>query len=471
MNRRLESSMLLIKVLIDVLLVAAAWALAYYLRFYTRFETPLGIPPPVLYFKLIPFIVVIWLAVFFATGFYRRSQAKRSVLMESFDVVQCSFMATMAFIAFSYFYEEYRYSRLTLMLFVCIHPLLIIAGRSLLRKCLRRMRENAPKKRVLLIGSGGGLRRSMVLVADSGFAAAEVAGAILVGRDEDCEADKSLLRAKKFRELPQPRDWLDFLAQERIQAVYCGLPLSHGAYLNEHLAAIADQVPDIKIVPDLSSFTRLMAGVELVDGSPVISLHESPLVGFGGLIKRIIDVIGAVVALVLFAPVIAAIAALVRLSSPGPILYRQERMGLDGRVFQCLKFRSMPVDAEKSGAVFATADDQRATWLGRVLRRTSLDELPQFFNVLRGDMSLVGPRPERPVFVGQFRGNIPGYMLRHKVKAGMTGWAQVNGWRGNTSIEKRIECDLFYIQNWSVWLDFTILLRTFVEVLFGKNAY
>jgi exopolysaccharide biosynthesis polyprenyl glycosylphosphotransferase len=166
------------------------------------------------------------------------------------------------------------------------------------------------------------------------------------------------------------------------------------------------------------------------------------------------------------------IALLIRLSSPGPILYAQERMGLDGRTFQMLKFRSMRVDAEQqTGAVWAQQQDDRRTFLGSFLRKTSLDELPQLWNVLRGEMSLVGPRPERPVFVHKFRREIPHYMLRHKVKAGITGWAQVNGWRGNTSLRRRIECDLYYIQNWSYLLDLKILTLTLWKGFVNKNAY
>jgi exopolysaccharide biosynthesis polyprenyl glycosylphosphotransferase len=166
------------------------------------------------------------------------------------------------------------------------------------------------------------------------------------------------------------------------------------------------------------------------------------------------------------------IAIAVKLTSPGPVLYAQERMGLDGRTFKMFKFRSMRIDAEaKSGAVWAQAGDDRRTVMGAFLRSTSIDELPQFWNVFRGDMSLVGPRPERPVFVSQFRGEIPHYMLRHKVKAGITGWAQVNGWRGNTSLDRRIECDLFYIRNWSYALDWKILFLTLWKGFINKNAY
>jgi exopolysaccharide biosynthesis polyprenyl glycosylphosphotransferase len=205
---------------------------------------------------------------------------------------------------------------------------------------------------------------------------------------------------------------------------------------------------------------------------PIMLLNDSPMGGWRALLKRMLDIFFAGCALVILAPVLALIACLVKLTSPGPVLYSQERMGLDGRSFEMLKFRSMRADAEvDSGAVWARQNDDRRTALGTFLRQSSLDELPQFWNVFVGDMSLVGPRPERPVFVGRFRHEIPHYMLRHKVKTGLTGWAQVNGWRGNTSLKNRLECDLYYIQNWSLLLDLKILALTFWKGFVNKNAY
>jgi exopolysaccharide biosynthesis polyprenyl glycosylphosphotransferase len=205
---------------------------------------------------------------------------------------------------------------------------------------------------------------------------------------------------------------------------------------------------------------------------PVVRLNDSPLIGWYAAGKRLIDIVVATTALVVLSPLLLLLAVIVKVTSPGPVLYAQERMGLDGRTFRMLKFRSMRVDAEaQSGAVWAQKEDNRRTVLGTLLRKTSLDELPQLWNVLLGEMSLVGPRPERPVFVHQFRKEIPHYMLRHKVKAGITGWAQVNGWRGNTSLRRRIECDLYYIQNWSYALDLKILTLTLWKGFVNKNAY
>jgi len=212
--------------------------------------------------------------------------------------------------------------------------------------------------------------------------------------------------------------------------------------------------------------------VEELEGLPVISLQQSPITGWNRVLKRAMDLVLAALGLVLLSPLLGLIALLVRLTSPGPILYRQERMGLDGRSFQMYKIRSMRADAEaESGPVWAPPGDGRRTRIGRILRRFSLDELPQLWNVLVGQMSLVGPRPERPFFVQQFKTLIPQYMLRHKVKSGLTGWAQVNGFRGHTSLETRIEYDLYYIQNWSLALDVKILILTLYRAWQHRHAH
>jgi Undecaprenyl-phosphate glucose phosphotransferase len=219
-----------------------------------------------------------------------------------------------------------------------------------------------------------------------------------------------------------------------------------------------------------------LAGLSLtttnLDGLPLIGLRESPHFGLNIVVKRVMDVVLSAIGLVVLSPLLALIALLVKLTSPGPVFYRQERCGLNGRSFHMLKFRSMRADAEKhTGAVWAVQHDNRRTRLGTFLRKTSLDELPQLWNVLRGDMSLVGPRPERPVFINHFSETIPNYMARHCVKAGITGWAQVHGWRGNTSLRKRLQYDLYYITHWTPWLDLRILWMTIFHGIIHRNAY
>jgi Undecaprenyl-phosphate glucose phosphotransferase len=455
-----------------MVMVGSAWILAWFLRFNTFIETPKGIPDPWLYFKLLPFILVIWFFVFAASGFYRRTGQHRSAFIEALDIFQTCVFATIAFLAFSYFYEEYRYSRIALLVFAVIHPWMIITGRSLIRKALRIYRRRAPPRVVLVIGSGQMLERAINLGGIAELTRGDIMGVVLAG-DETAIAEGREICNKLGIKVWEPQaDWPGFFVTHPVQSILVALPYRCFALVEGILEQISDQVPDIKLLPDITKFTKFAAGIEIVSGTPVISIHDSPLAGMGSVAKRLMDVVGALVGFVVFGPVMLLMAVLVPLTSRGPIFYRQERMGLDGRTFNILKFRSMPVNAEaKTGAVWAKAGDGRPTWLGNIMRRTSIDELPQLFNILMGDMSLVGPRPERPVFVEQFRRKVPGYMLRHKVKAGLTGWAQVNGWRGDTSIERRIECDLFYIQNWSLWLDIRIIFLTVLRGFINKNAY
>jgi Undecaprenyl-phosphate glucose phosphotransferase len=235
---------------------------------------------------------------------------------------------------------------------------------------------------------------------------------------------------------------------------------------------LSQTLVEVRLVTDIPSMAGLSLTTTSLDGLPMIGLRENPHFGLNLFVKRAMDIVLSSVGLVLTAPLLVAIAALVKLTSLGPVFYRQERCGLNGRSFQMLKFRSMRTDAEATtGAVWAHKDDPRRTPLGTFLRRTSLDELPQLFNVLRGDMSLVGPRPERPVFIRQFTKTIPNYMARHRVKAGITGWAQVHGWRGNTSLRKRVQYDLYYITHWNPWLDIRIMWMTLFRGLFHRNAY
>jgi Undecaprenyl-phosphate glucose phosphotransferase len=256
-----------------------------------------------------------------------------------------------------------------------------------------------------------------------------------------------------------------------VDQVIIALPLEDQPLVKELMERLALRTVDVKLVPDLYQYITLKGGFEEFGGLPMVSLQGGPLHGWNLIAKRLFDFALSLLALLLAAPVMAVVAALVKLSSKGPVLFRQERMGMDGRTFQMLKFRTMRPDAEPAGAAMASEADPRRTGLGAFLRRFSLDELPQFFNVLKGEMSLVGPRPERPVFIEEFKKQIPRYHLRHLVKSGITGWAQVNGLRGQTSIEKRIEFDLYYIENWSLMLDLKILIRTALGGFLSRNAY
>lgn len=472
MRRGQEDALLIIRIVSDMAMVTIAWTLAYLIRFSGFFPTPRGIPDFTLYAKLIPFIWIIWFCVYSLLGFYRRTGHHRSAFLEGLDILQSAAVATLALIAFTYIYEEYRYSRVVMALFVSLQPWLTMLGRSLIRKAIRRYRRLAPPTKTLIIGSGEPLTTAIELAQIGQWSPHTLLGVMLVGEAEKCQESAVMCQSLGLSILPVPDNWTDYLSHSGATSVICAVPHRSYSFLDQHLEKLADQVTNIKIIPDLRRFTRFASAVEVVGGTPIIGINESPLHGMGQIIKRALDIGGAGLAILVFSPLMIGIAILVALTSRGPIFYQQERMGLDGKTFPMLKFRSMRTDAEQTtGAVWAKPDDDRTTPLGKWLRRTSLDELPQLFNVLKGDMSLVGPRPERPVFVAQFRRQIPGYYLRHKTKAGITGWAQVQGWRGNTSLEKRIECDLYYIQNWSVWFDLKILVLTVLRGFINKNAY
>jgi Undecaprenyl-phosphate glucose phosphotransferase len=344
---------------------------------------------------------------------------------------------------------------------------LTYASRELVREVFeRRWRAGIGLKRILIAGSGE-LGR---LVADKILEHRELGYQIVGFVDDRAPGDHLGYRGLPL--LGTIDDAPEISARESIDHLYVALPPEQHVRMLELIDSTSREMLDVKVVPDLLQVIALRARLEDLDGIPVININDVPLQGFNSVVKRAIDIAISSAALLVLAVPFCLIAALVKLTSRGPVFYRQERMGLDGKPFMIHKFRSMREDAEReSGPVFASHDDPRRTPLGRLLRQTNIDELPQFWNVLKAEMSIVGPRPERPLFVKQFKDRIPQYMLRHKVKAGITGWAQVNGWRGNTSIEKRIEYDLYYIENWSVRLDLKIMWLTVLKGFFQKHAY
>jgi putative colanic acid biosynthesis UDP-glucose lipid carrier transferase len=265
---------------------------------------------------------------------------------------------------------------------------------------------------------------------------------------------------------------------ESMDEIWIALPLRSEARIKEILHELRHETATIRLVLDIFGMDlgflndSIRHSMTHLAGVPMVNVRATPMVGINRIVKAIEDRILTIIILLLISPLFLILATLIKITSKGPIFYKQKRMSWNGKEFSMLKFRTMPVGTEaKTGPVWAKAGETRATWIGRFLRKTSLDELPQFINVLRGDMSIVGPRPERPVFVDQFKEQIPHYMQKHLVKAGITGWAQIHGWRGNTSLEKRIEYDLYYIKNWSLLLDMKIIFLTFFHGFINKNAY
>jgi Undecaprenyl-phosphate glucose phosphotransferase len=452
----------------DAVLVTASWVLAYYTRFelfpmLDIFPLPEWLPPG-RYMSFIPWVLIVTMSVFWASGLYVPDRAQRATTL-IYSVVKAIILGVLAVAATLSFYRELYFSRLTLALFGLYVPLFIVGIRLTLYLVLRSGRRHGKYlRRVLIVGAGRVGRR----LRDA-FEQYPWMGFELVGYLDDEKTGPDI--AGTVGDLPRLLDEAE-AAGAPIQYVYVALPLTATEKIEDVLNHTSTRLSHVCLVPDIFEFDILNSRVTDIHGMPVIHLMDEGPMEFRRAVKRVIDIAFSLSVLVLLSPLLVLIALAVKLTSPGPVFYRQERMGLNGKTFNMLKFRSMPVDAErKTGAVWASPGEKRATPVGAFLRRTSLDELPQFINVLKGDMSVVGPRPERPVFINEFRDQVPRYMLRHKMKAGITGWAQVNGWRGDTSIEKRIEFDLYYIQHWSLRLDIKIMLMTVWKGFVHENAY
>ncbi|PYN81572.1 MAG: undecaprenyl-phosphate glucose phosphotransferase [Candidatus Rokuibacteriota bacterium] len=434
----------------DLCLIAICWVCAYAVRFHVMRVT--DVPPFRDYaLQLVP-ILLVWGFAFRAFDLYRPNRLGSRV-SEWLDVAKASTLGALVLVAIMTFaFRGYEYSRLVILLFLAQSIVAVSFARAALREVLRFARRHGYNQRYAIVVGGG-------------EPAAEV---LRVLRRRSDVGIRVLGMLSDKREVPDSVRWLGgvedvraVLDRQQVDIVFIALPHADYSRVTSVLNSIGDDPVAIHLVPDVFGLVPARGGVEEFETVPFIHLRGSRLYGWNRVLKRTCDLVFGTVALVITVPVMLTIAAALKLTSTGPVLYRQERMGVDGRRFHMLKFRTMRVDAEaRTGPVWARPDDPRRTGLGAFLRRASLDELPQLFNVLRGEMSLVGPRPERPSFVEEFRRRVPGYMLRHKMKAGITGWAQINGWRGNTSIEKRIECDLYYIERWSLGFDLKILIQT-----------
>jgi Undecaprenyl-phosphate glucose phosphotransferase len=480
MVRRYNRLLVFLHVVTDASIGVVAFLLAYLIRFELGvFDVTKGQPPFAQYVNVLPFVAVIVPLGFHLQGLYRLRRGRSridvffNVLVGSIFAVVIGVVGTLYFQAY-YVPDElksrgtYEVSQLVWGIFLIFTIVLGYLARKVVREILERRWMSGLGLRRVLIAGAGDLGR---MVADRMFEHREL-GYHVVGFIDDRAGGDHL----GYRGLPllgTLAEAPEITAREQIDHLYVALPMEEHVKMLDLVEGASRECVDVKVVPDLLQFIALRARLEDLDGIPVINVNDVPLQGLNAVVKRALDIAISFAALAVMAVPGLLIAWLIKRSSPGPILYQQTRMGLDGRAFSVYKFRTMPLDAEDdTGPVWANDDDPRATAFGRWLRRFDLDEWPQFVNVLKGEMSIVGPRPERPYFVEQFKHRIPQYMLRHKVKAGITGWAQVNGWRGNTSLEKRIEYDLYYIENWSVSLDLKIIWLTVVRGIFShRPAY
>lgn len=462
MYRRHGDKLALVFLACDMAVTALCWLCAYYVRF-ALWPSPLGVPEPGVVLEGLPAVLLLAAAAYKLCGLYevhRLCQLPRELSL----VCRAGGLLFLFAITLAFYRRDVYESRLALATFLVFNT----AGLTLARRVLWR---------VLKFFRGHGLNHGRAVIVGTGRTGRMVAKTIRANSWTGLEAVGFVDRPTGIESRVLPRlgdvdDLAQVVVEHDIDHVFVALPLSRYAELPALYRKLADLLVDVQLVPDVPN----MAGAQLrmvdIDNLAFLGLRQNPQYGSARAAKRAMDLALGSLALLLLSPLMLLLALLVRLTSPGPIFYRQVRTGQRGRPFAMLKFRSMRVDAEQAtGPVWTRRGDDRCTPLGRFLRRWSLDELPQLFNVLAGDMSLVGPRPERGVFVEKFRKQLPGYAQRHWVKAGMTGWAQVNGWRGDTSLRHRLQCDLYYIANWSLWLDLKILVLTVWRGLHSRHAY
>ncbi len=454
-------------VVLDALVIALSYCLAWFIRMHVFVvEDTVGVLPARTYMFALVFLVPGFLLLYYAFNLYtpKRVQGRR---LEAGNIFSANMIGLLVFMFVLYLINEPNFSRTLILMFIVINIILTIIERNVIRIVLMRVRTHGMNlKHIILVGYSRAAEEFIDRVMQNPQWGYQINGIL------DDTAPVGMIY--NHVEVIGDTDGLEnLLSSNSLDEIAITLGLSEYDKLKRIVAACEKSGVHTKFIPDYTDIIPTKPYTEDLLGLPVINIRHVPLTEpFNMMIKRVIDIVGALIAIVLFSPVMLLTALVIKLTSPGPLIFTQVRVGLHNRPFRMFKFRSMEMQTpkeEKSG--WTTRNDPRVTGIGKLIRRTSIDELPQLFNVLKGDMSLVGPRPERPQYVEKFREEIPRYMVKHQVRPGMTGWAQVNGYRGDTSIRKRIEYDLYYIENWTVGLDFKILFLTFFKGFVNKNAY
>ncbi|RMF38579.1 MAG: undecaprenyl-phosphate glucose phosphotransferase [Chloroflexi bacterium] len=468
-KRRVRAFFTILQVLLDAGMTALAFYLAYWLRLWIDWPSKaVNLGPFSNYVGMMVIQVITILVVFFATRLYHLARAVSRIdeFYQIFGGVSVGTLLSVAITSFVFKNSvlELDYSRAMILYAWLLTIVLVTGGRLVHHKVKAHFQAQGwGTDRVLIVGTGEVGRMILQKIRWSPRLGYEVVGVVATNGAENRIVGVPVVgTADRLGELIEQYD---------VNEVIIALPEATHQELLMLLSQCDRGSVSIKVFPDLFQIMASQVSIGDLGGLPLITVRDVALRGWRLAVKRAVDIVGSAVALVLLSPLMLLTAVLIKLDSPGPVFYAQERMGLDARPFMMLKFRSMRADAEADGPGWTRPGDPRVTRLGRILRRLSIDELPQLINVLLGDMSLVGPRPERPVYVNQFRRSIPRYMERHREKAGLTGWAQVNGLRGDTSIAERTKYDLWYIENWSLWLDFKIIVRTLFQLFTDRNAY
>lgn len=463
-NQRILNAVL---VIIDIIVILLSLVLAYYVRFKTTIFGPLGGSLPFSSYFIFTVVCIIptYILLYYFFGLYKPFRNQSSIFSGADDIVKADIMAFILLVAILFIINQPNFSRIMLLLLSLFGIIFAIFERALVVLVLRMMRtNNLNLKHMLIIGDNELAFNFAHKINSKTYLGYNIAG--FLGRQEN--VGKSFEGTKfigSFKDLPR------VLKSHKFDRVVIAIPLRYYYHLNEIVDACEEEGIKAEIIPDYYKYLPAKPSVDMLDDMPIINIRYVPLDDAFNKFKKIVsDYVIAVIAIIITSPIMLVTAIAIKLESPGPIIFKQERIGYNGKPFMMYKFRSMKVQSdEEEKSQWTTKDDPRKTRVGTFIRKWSIDELPQFFNVLKRDMSVVGPRPERPYFVEEFKKTIPKYMVKHQVRPGLTGLAQVNGYRGNTSIMKRIEYDIQYVENWRLTLDVKICFWTIFRR--NKNAY
>ena len=454
-------------VVIDAFVIALSYILAWLIKFEGPFAAnsvkALSFQQ---YMVLLVGIVPGFLILYYAFNLYtpKRMQGRR---LELANITKANTIGVFLVIGALYVLKQLDYSRAVLFIFYVINIVAETVVRNLIRYVLRDMRKKGyNQKHVILVGYSRAAEEYIDRVIQNPQWGYTIRGIL----DDNVEAGTTY---KGIKVIGRIANLMVILPENRLDEIAITLGLNEYYRLEEIVALCEKSGVHTKFIPDYNNIIPTKPYTEDILGLPVINIRHVPLTNtFNAMVKRAMDIVGSIFGIIVASPIMLLACLLIKLTSPGPLIYKQERVGLHNKTFRMYKFRSMEIQPEsEEKKAWTTKNDPRVTGIGKLMRRTSIDELPQLFNILKGDMSLVGPRPERPFFVEKFREEIPRYMVKHQVRPGLTGWAQVNGYRGDTSIRKRIEYDLYYIENWTIGFDIKIMFLTIFKGFVNKNAY
>ena len=461
-----QKALNILLVLIDVLVISLSLLCAIWLRFKTTLFSPGGHLGFFSYLWFLIFAVIpVYLILYFAFGLYKPRRTYKNIFSEATQIIKVNIVAFFALVSILFIINQPDFSRIMLFLLAIIATFFGIIERFTIRSILKNLRVNNKNlKHILIVGDNDLAFTFANRIRKNPYLGFVVSG--FLGRSEHVGME---IEGSRIIGTFSQMDYI--LEHNRYDRVVLAIPLKYYYKINELVESCEKVGIKAEIIPDYIRYFPAQPSVDMIEDIPIINIRYVPLDdNFNKFMKLVSDYIISIIAIIITSPIMVATAVAIKLTSPGPIIFKQERMGYNGKIFMMYKFRSMRVqDPNEEKSEWTTRDDPRKTRVGDIIRRTSIDELPQFFNVLKGDMSVVGPRPERPYFVDQFKETIPKYMVKHQVKPGLTGWAQIHGCRGDTSIKKRIEYDIEYVENWHMGLDLAIMIKTALKK--NPNAY